>query len=187
MSTNVIKRNTQTQKMWDYIRRNPVFRAGDIAMVLDVKRNSISDYLSVLTNARFIRKEARKVKGMNIEDNEYLLIRNTGVLAPRIYSKRGAVHDPNTGEYHSFRLDSKRKIIFANSLLDRVLKKHKVQKLKYELGALKEILQEIADIAKKIDDVELNILMMRLGLYDEANPESDKYDEEYVRNYIDKQ
>lgn len=36
----------KTKIVWDYIRRNPIFRAGDIVMVTDVKLYTLTAYLS---------------------------------------------------------------------------------------------------------------------------------------------
>lgn len=185
MIERIIKKDATCQKVWDYIRRNPVFRAGDILMVIDLNRDYLSSYLVKLAKAQFLRQEPRKVSGKNIEDNEYALIRNTGVQAPRISSHLGKVYDPNTKKYHSFRLDFKREIIFTNLLLDKISKKHKVRKLLYEIKELKTKLSELVPIAQRLDDKDLNIKMMQLGLYPESDPESKEYDEEYVRSYID--
>jgi hypothetical protein len=39
-------KTTKTQIIWDYIRRNPVFRVGDIVMITGVKLYTLTIYLS---------------------------------------------------------------------------------------------------------------------------------------------
>lgn len=54
------------------------------------------------------------------------------------------------------------------------------------LRLLYGILQEVAQIATKIDDKELNQLMMRLSLYDISDPRSKNYDSDFVDQYLKK-
>ncbi len=48
------------------------------------------------------------------------------------------------------------------------------------------LLHQVAERASNINDLELNKLMMRLTLYDIADPESPRYDEKAVDDYMEK-
>jgi hypothetical protein len=46
------------------------------------------------------------------------------------------------------------------------------------------LLSDVAERAAAINDPELNKLMMRLALYEVADPNSDKYDSQLVIEYL---
>ncbi len=47
------------------------------------------------------------------------------------------------------------------------------------------LLEKVAKRAIELDDKELNKLMIRLTLYDRADPESENYDEKFIREYLE--
>ena len=47
-------RVAKSQKIWNYIRRNPIFRAGDIAIVTDIQIYTVSMYLLAWEKGGFI-------------------------------------------------------------------------------------------------------------------------------------
>jgi len=62
------RRHTQKQKIWNYIRRNRVFRAGDIQSILEVNPSTLRVILSDLVRMRAIRR----VNAVNkVVDREY--------------------------------------------------------------------------------------------------------------------
>lgn len=87
-------KETLQQKVWDYIRRNPNFRAGDILMLIPISKVGLTRYLVALTNAEYLQKQARETRPKHFEDNEYTLIKKVGVCAPK-YNET-ALYDPNT-------------------------------------------------------------------------------------------
>lgn len=52
------------------------------------------------------------------------------------------------------------------------------------LGILWKLLESVAERALKIDDKELNKLMLRLALYANADPDSECYDPDSVEEYL---
>lgn len=52
------------------------------------------------------------------------------------------------------------------------------------INILRSILNDIALRASELNDKELNKLMMRLALYEVADPYSDKYDPDFVQEYL---
>lgn len=52
------------------------------------------------------------------------------------------------------------------------------------LNIFKLLLNSVAERASQLDDKELNQLMMRLALYEVADPESKEYDSKFVNNYL---
>lgn len=89
-------KNSLQQKVWDYIRRNPNFRVGDILMLIPISKSGLRHYLIALRKAAYIRKETTKKQNRGIEDDMYALIKKVGVYAPKI--NKTALFDPNTKE-----------------------------------------------------------------------------------------
>lgn len=87
-------KETLQQKVWDYIRRNPNFRAGDILMLIPISKVGLTRYLVALTKAEYLQQKARETRPKHFEDNEYTLIKKVGVCAPK-YNET-ALFDPNT-------------------------------------------------------------------------------------------
>ena len=71
------------------------------------------------------------------------------------------------------------------SLIDEIAKNPECSILRIPLISLKNILGQVASRASELNDVELNKLMMRLALYEIADPYSNEYDSDFVRAYID--
>lgn len=90
---------TLQQKVWDYIRRNPNFRVGDILMIIPMSKTGLRRYLIALRKAKYIRKNNIKKQGRGVENDSYTLIQKVGVYAPKINKK--ALFDPNTKATYS--------------------------------------------------------------------------------------
>lgn len=56
--------------------------------------------------------------------------------------------------------------------------------MRVPFNILRSILNDIALRASELNDKELNKLMMRLALYEVADPYSDKYDADFVQEYL---
>jgi predicted transcriptional regulator len=76
---------TKAQTIWDYIRRNPIFRVGDIAVITDVEIKTINAYLKNWEKGGFIGlvEDSRNVR------NRFYRLTKKSVLAP-ILAKDGA-------------------------------------------------------------------------------------------------
>ncbi|MDR0579609.1 MAG: hypothetical protein LBG21_03300 [Campylobacteraceae bacterium] len=68
----------KSQKIWDYIRRNPIFRAGDIVTVTDIRVYIVTEYLRSWEKAGYI---VLVEKTKNIRDRIYKLAKKS-VQAP---------------------------------------------------------------------------------------------------------
>ncbi len=84
------------QRMWNYMRRNPNFRVGDISLVLDVKRTTLARYISALHRAQYLKKVSPR--SVRFEETEYTLLRNTGIIAPTYSGHDMMLFDYNSGE-----------------------------------------------------------------------------------------
>lgn len=54
------------------------------------------------------------------------------------------------------------------------------------LNIFQSILKQVAERAIELNDPKLNSLMLRLALYDTANPSSKDFDPEFINEYINK-
>jgi hypothetical protein len=75
--------------------------------------------------------------------------------------------------------------VHAPNLLKEILNNQACAVLKMPLIIFKGILEEVATRASQLNDVEMNKLMMRLALYEIADPESKEYDSEFCNNYLE--
>ncbi|MDR1008047.1 MAG: hypothetical protein LBL65_05735 [Campylobacteraceae bacterium] len=73
-----MKKYKRSQIIWDYIRRNPVFRAGDISVVTDIHMYCVTNYLASWEKAGYIILEQN---AKNIRDKIYRLQKKS-VRAP---------------------------------------------------------------------------------------------------------
>jgi DNA-binding CsgD family transcriptional regulator len=73
-----------TQRMWNYIRRNPVFTIRDIAMVCDANVQTVYYYVRKLTKMGYTRQEKKTQKG--VKNQFYTLIKDTGYIVPRVFT-----------------------------------------------------------------------------------------------------
>ncbi len=81
------------QKVWNYIRRNPIFRVGDIMITLEVKQGFLKQMFWYLSEAGYIRIDDDKVE---YTDRVYTLMKNTGIKVPSMVGDK--LYDYNTGE-----------------------------------------------------------------------------------------
>lgn len=92
---NYVKRKTsKTQTIWNYIRRNPNFRVSEIMIVCDVSIEYLKRFLNALEQASYVKFLGKKKPYCN---QEYRLVKNTGVIAPKII-KNKEIYDENIKE-----------------------------------------------------------------------------------------
>jgi hypothetical protein len=75
--------------------------------------------------------------------------------------------------------------VHTPNLLKEIMKNQTCAVLRIPLVVFKGILEEVATRASQLNDVEMNKLMMRLTLYEIADPESKEYDREFCNNYLE--
>lgn len=102
-------RRSNKQKVWDFMRRNRVFRAGDVMMILDVDKTYLSNIFKVLELAGYLKLESGSE---TFNDRHYKLLKNTGIRSPVI--DRDILKDQNTNEV--FILDGEHPIQVADKL-----------------------------------------------------------------------
>lgn len=92
---NYVKRKTsKTQTIWNYIRRNPNFRVSEVMIVCDVSIEYLRRFLNALEQAGYLKFSG---KTKLYSSKEYRLLRNTGVIAPKII-KNKEIYDENIKE-----------------------------------------------------------------------------------------
>jgi len=111
---NKVKEN---QKIWNYIRRNKIFRAGEILMVCGTSFSYFQKYLRFLEKSKYVEFVGKKRNPLT--NREYKLIKNTGAKAPLV--SNNSLFDYNTGECFDYSPDKKRKIEIPDNLI-KILK-----------------------------------------------------------------
>lgn len=81
------------QKMWNYMRRNKTFRAGDMMMILDLKKDTARSYVYALASHGYLIDNNSKT--VAFRDKIFILVKETGSLAP-VPNRGGSLfYDPN--------------------------------------------------------------------------------------------
>lgn len=78
----VKKKKLKYQTIWNYMRRNPVFRISEIMMVCDVSYVYLQRFIKVLEEAKYLRFVSKSKSPCT--SREYRLLENTGVKAPSL-------------------------------------------------------------------------------------------------------
>lgn len=76
--------------------------------------------------------------------------------------------------------------VHVPNLLKEIMGNPECGVLKIPLLTFKSILIQVATRASELNDTELNKLMMRLALYEVADPESKEYNLKFVNEYLNK-
>jgi len=113
------KKNIKRQTVWNYIRRNPIFRTGEIMMVCEISYSYLVTYLRYLEKSKYVIVVSKKRKIFSMR--EYRLIKNTGPIAPLCGDN--LLYDYNTKEEFNFTTPgiNQRKIEIPETLM-KVLK-----------------------------------------------------------------
>lgn len=92
------RKKTKSQKVWEYMRRNPDFRVGEMIAIFKGTKYELTDaylksFLWALVSAEYVEltKEAKEYR-----NREYRLVKNTGLACPSIL--KDEIYDHNTGE-----------------------------------------------------------------------------------------
>lgn len=110
--TRVIPRQT----VWNYMRRNRNFRAGDVLRICKISKDYFQTYLRSLMKAGYVEFTG---KSNPFTNRQYKLKKCTGVKAPAT-TKHGLT-DYNTGEEFNFRKTKEEKNIYAPDGLIKIL------------------------------------------------------------------
>lgn len=83
------------QLTWNYIRRNPAFRYGDILMIIQISDSALDKYLRKLCKVGYIERTTTNTSSVKRVDSEYRVMSNLGIIAPVINDNK-YLYDPNT-------------------------------------------------------------------------------------------
>lgn len=114
-------RRSKKQQIWEFMRRNRQFRAGDLMMILDVDQDFLMPIWRALELCGYMQLEAGSE---TFRDRIYRLNKDTGVRSPVILKKPcDIVRDLNTGE--EFVLDGNHPVQISDRLVLLHALKHK--------------------------------------------------------------
>jgi len=89
-------RRSTKQKVWDFMRRNRAFRAGDVMMILDVDKHFLMPIFRAFELAGYLELESGSE---TFNDRHYKLLKNTGIRSPSVLKKPcDIVRDLNISE-----------------------------------------------------------------------------------------
>ncbi len=88
------RKQTNKEKVWKYIRRNKLFRVGDVMTVLDLTQAYIKPVLWHLEMAGYIRLE--EVERNQYVERVYVMLKDTGPICPSMVN--GNMYDHNIKE-----------------------------------------------------------------------------------------
>ena len=91
----VPKKKSNRQKVWEYARRNRVFRVGDVLSILEVSESSLQLLLRQLLKAKYVKLVESK---RAFRDKKYKLVVNTGVVCPSVVKAENVLWDSNIKE-----------------------------------------------------------------------------------------
>jgi len=90
------RRKSERQYVWEYMRRNRLFKVEDLLPITEMGVESLRRYFGQLERAGYIR--ARKIGGKvpkRFTDRSYGLVKNTGILCPVWIEKQRRLYDRN--------------------------------------------------------------------------------------------
>ena len=76
--------------------------------------------------------------------------------------------------------------VHTTGLLKELLGNPECSTLKTPLNIFRQLLCQVAKRSIELNDLQLNKLMIRLGLYARSNPEDPEYNAEFIENYLKK-
>lgn len=75
--------------------------------------------------------------------------------------------------------------VYTPGLLKEIMANPGTAILLRPIQAFANLLTQVGEVAARINDPELNKLMMRLAIYSIADPAEPEYDAEFVRKYLE--
>lgn len=101
------------QKIWNYIRRNKFFRAGDVLIVCGTSFSYFQKYIRFLEKSGYVKFIGKRRNPFT--NREYKLMKNTGVKAPLVTNN--SLFDFNTNESFDYTPEKKKKIEIPETLM----------------------------------------------------------------------
>ncbi|CUV65204.1 hypothetical protein BN3087_220021 [Sulfurovum sp. enrichment culture clone C5] len=75
------KPSSAQHKAWQFMRRNRVFRCGDVMMVVDIKENNFRYFVKNLESGGYIKKMNKE---KTFKNKTYILLKDTGLYSPTL-------------------------------------------------------------------------------------------------------
>lgn len=95
------RRKSERQFVWEYLRRNKIVKIEDMLPLVDMSLESLRQYFVQLVNAGYV-KARKPIKGKipkKFTDRRYVLVKNTGIIAPVWVAKQKRLYDRNTEQF----------------------------------------------------------------------------------------
>jgi len=109
-------KSTVIQSVWNYIRRNRNFRIGDLIMICGIKHQYLQRYIRFLELAEYLKRTSGSKPYSN---REYLLLKNTGPLAPSM--NQYGLYDFNIKKDYTLLNNEKKRKQFAPEVITKIL------------------------------------------------------------------
>jgi len=146
------RRKSDRQYVWEYMRRNRVFRIEDLFPLVDMGTESLRKYFGQLERAGYIK--ARKKNGKvpkRFAERSYGLIKNTGILCPVWVEKQKRLFDRNEQKMQIRDLHMTLPVVVT-----KAGKMNPVDPVEYDKGRIVQLLEE--------EDLDILQLAQRSGL-----------------------
>jgi ribosomal protein S25 len=132
------RRKNDRQYIWEYMRRNRVFKVEDVLLIVEeMSQSSMQKFFRQLEHAGYIKvriPKGKRTKPKLFRDRSYGLVKNSGVLCPVWLPKQRRLFDRNTQEAQlresSFKPKSPKRI-----------ERRPVEPLAYAKGRIEQILK----------------------------------------------
>ncbi len=109
-----IVKQSKKQQVWEYMRRNRLFRFGDVMTIVEISQNSLYPIVWILLYIGYLKLEGEKERCMI--DRRYRLVKDTGVVSPSMSGS--VVFDHNTQESFEIKRNNSEKQSSADQKRD---------------------------------------------------------------------
>jgi hypothetical protein len=96
------RRKNDRQYIWEYMRRNRIFKVEDVMLIVDdMSESSMKVFFKQLEHAGYIKVRipiGKKTKPKRFRDRSYGFVKNSGALCPVWIAKQKRLYDRNTQE-----------------------------------------------------------------------------------------
>lgn len=148
------RRKSERQYVWEYMRRNRIFKVEDLLPLTDMGTESLRKYFGQLERAGYIR--ARKIGGKvprRFTERSYGLVKNTGILCPVWIEKQRRLFDRN-----EMKMQIKDGAMKLPVTVTKPSPMRKIDPVEYDMGRIEKLLTE------EPDGLTLLVLSERSGI-----------------------
>ncbi len=148
------RKKSERQYVWEYMRRNRIFKVEDLLPLTDMGTESLRKYFGQLERAGYIR--ARKIGGKvprRFTERSYGLVKNTGILCPVWIEKQRRLFDRN-----EMKLQLKDGAMKLPVTVTKPSPMRKIDPVAYDMGRIEQLL------ASEPEGLTLLVLNERSGI-----------------------